>query len=96
MLFGDSGGLEKIRQLGFKTFGPFIDESYDLELDMSKRLLLLEKEVLKLHNMTLLEIHEWYYSITDILVHNQQHLASFANYNFFEDGLNKIYKAYND
>ena len=96
LLFGDSGGLEKIRQLGFKTFGPFIDESYDLELDMSKRLLLLEKEVLKLHNMTLLEIHEWYYSITDILVHNQQHLASFANYNFFEDGLNKIYKAYND
>jgi len=95
LLFGDRSGLAKLQSLGFKTFSPFIDESYDSEIDHKKRLLLLEKELLKLHNMSLLEIHNWYYSITDILIHNQQHLKSFANYDFFDDGLEKIYRIYN-
>ena len=94
LLFGDYGSLRKLRNLGFKTFNPFIDESYDLEQDPSKRLLLLRKEMLTLNSMSLQEIHNWYYSITDILIHNQTHLASFAVTNFFANGIEKIYKYY--
>ena len=94
LLFGDYGSLRKLKGLGFKTFSPFIDESYDMEQDHRKRLLLLRKELLKLNSMPLQEIHDWYYSITDILIHNQTHLASFANKNFFADGIEKIYQYY--
>jgi hypothetical protein len=94
LLFGDAGCLTKLKELGFKTFAPFIDESYDLEYDSGKRSMLLRTELIKLHNMSLQEIHNWYYSITNILVHNQTHLASFANKNFFADGIEKIYRYY--
>jgi hypothetical protein len=94
LLFGDYGSLRKLKELGFKTFSPFIDESYDMEQDHGKRLLMLRKELLKLNSMPLQEIHDWYYSITDILIHNQTHLASFANKNFFADGIEKIYRYY--
>jgi hypothetical protein len=94
LLFGDYGSLRKLRDIGFKTFSPVIDESYDLEQDPSKRLLLLRAEILKLNSMSLQQIHDWYYSITDILIHNQKHLASFSNTNFFAKGIEKIYQYY--
>jgi hypothetical protein len=94
LLFGDYGSLRKLRDIGFKTFSPVIDESYDLEQNPSKRLLLLRAEMLKLNSMSVQQIHDWYYSITDVLIHNQKHLASFSNTNFFAKGIEKIYQYY--
>ena len=47
IVFGDYLTLAELRKLGFKTFEPFIDESYDLERDPKKRILLLELQELK-------------------------------------------------
>ena len=94
LIFGQPRNLIKLKQLGFKTFSPFINEMYDLEVDDKKRILMLEKEILKFAKMSLQEIHDWYYSITDILIYNQKHLASFANCDFFDAGLTKIYNYY--
>jgi hypothetical protein len=51
---------------------------------------LIVKEIVKLNNMSLEEIHEWYYSITDILIHNQQVLSSYKNYNPYADAMLRI------
>ena len=90
LLFGDYLTLAELRRLGFKTFEPFIDESYDLEIDPKKRMILLEKELIKLKNMPIEELHNWYYSITDILLYNQKHIYTFENYECFDEIFEKI------
>jgi hypothetical protein len=81
---GNYRALERLKKLGFKTFHPFIDESYDLEQDPKRRFLLITREIKKLANKSLDEIHDWYYSIKDIVIHNQQHLSTFKDYNPFD------------
>ena len=64
------GALELLRSLGFKTFSPFINESYDLEPDEGRRVNMIYKEIARLCAMTKNEIHEWYWQMEDILEHN--------------------------
>ena len=65
------GTLEVLRELGFKTFHPHIDESYDSEPDRWKRFNMIMKELNRLCDMELSELHELYWSMSDILIHNQ-------------------------
>lgn len=94
IMVSNDGMLKKLHELGFKTFHPFINESYDLELNHSTRMQMIFNEIQKLNTMSLQEIHNWYYSIKDVLIHNQKHLASFANINPFEETFNSIVKNY--
>ena len=66
----DIGALKKLREYGFKTFSPFIDESYDDVLDIDKRFNMIEKEINKMCNKSIEEIDEWYWSIEETLKHN--------------------------
>jgi hypothetical protein len=78
---GNPFSLNTLRMMGFKTFEPFIDESYDKESDPVKRFALVENEIKKLNSLSLDEIHKWYVSISDILIHNQTLLYSYKTYN---------------
>lgn len=70
------GALKMLQSLGFKTFSPFIDESYDDEIDEGKRLNMIYREIVRLSSMSKEEIHAWYWSMEDILIYNQKHLLS--------------------
>ena len=94
VVFGDYLTLFELKKLGFKTFEPFIDETYDLQKDSYKRMELLEKEIIKFKNMSIEEIHNWYYSIIDILLYNKKHLMTFENYECFEPIFGKIKNDY--
>ena len=85
LLVGSQGTLEFIRSFGFKTFDGFIDESYDKEKDNVKRFELIEKEIIKLSKMSKQEVHDWYWSMEDILVHN---------FNLFKDYGSNRYEQY--
>lgn len=87
---GNYQGLLEIRRLGFKTFHPFIDESYDLEKEPKKRFELIEKEIKRFGDMSIEELHNWYYSLVDILIYNQRHFLTCINYNPLEDFLNTL------
>ena len=50
----------------------------------------IEKEIQKLNNKSIEEIHNWYYSIKDILLHNQKHLYTFESYECFDEIFEKI------
>ena len=69
--------LKKLREIGYKTFHPWINESYDEEMDNDKRFFMILDEIKRLCSMTKEEIHKWYYEMEDILIYNQDH---FANY----------------
>ena len=76
--------LDKLKELGFKTFSPWIDESYDNEVDNDKRFFMILDEIKRLCSMTKEEIHKWYYEMKDILLYNQEHFASYKK----QDGKN--------
>ena len=73
ILVSNAKSLNKLKEYGFKTFEPFIDESYDNINDKDKRFLAICREIEKLCNKPIEEIHEWYWSIEEILKHNYYH-----------------------
>lgn len=79
IFMGPAFALVELRKLGFKTFAPFIDESYDIELDPELRFKMIMSEIERLSKLDIKEIHEWYNSIySDILIHNQNLLFSYS------------------
>jgi hypothetical protein len=70
------GALDLLKRLGFKTFSPFINESYDSEIDQVKRLQMIYKEIERLSHMSSKEMHNWFWSMKNILVHNHDHLLT--------------------
>lgn len=87
---GDAHSLKLLKNLGFKTFEPYINESYDEEIDPRERMNLIEKELNRINSMTDEEIHEWYHSMMDILIYNQEHMKTFINHNPIQHTLETI------
>ncbi len=71
------GALALLRELGFKTFEPFIDESYDVESDTVKRISMVINEIQKLAAMDINQLHDLYWKMEDILVHNYNHFLEY-------------------
>jgi len=67
---------DMLHYLGFKTFNPIINESYDRELDPIKRLDMVTDELKRLCNLTQQERVAMYHELIPILEHNQQHLLN--------------------
>jgi hypothetical protein len=75
IIVGPYKSLEVLRDYGFKTFHPFIDESYDKEIDPEKRMEAVKKEILNLCTKSTEELDTWYWKMYDILEHNYKHLS---------------------
>jgi hypothetical protein len=72
ILVGPANSLKYIKErFGYKTFEPFIDESYDDEYDDFKRLELIKIEIDKFSNKTKEEKDEFLNNIKDICLYNQ-------------------------
>lgn len=69
--------LKALKDMGFQTFPEFFDETYDLEEDENKRLQMIIKNVKKLCDMDITEIHKLYKSIKPKLIHNHNLLIDF-------------------
>ncbi len=79
ILAGPAKTLQYIRErFGFKTFSPYIDESYDLECDDFARLRLIQKEIEKFSNKTKEEKDQFLNDVKDICVHNQKVFLEYA------------------
>lgn len=73
------GAIKELQNLGFKTFHPFINEEYDdIESD-SDRIYFLKNEINRINSLPIEQIHNWYYSIKDILIYNRDLLFKFAD-----------------
>lgn len=83
IIAGNRNSLSKIRELGYKTFHGFIDESYD-DLSTFERLKQIVNSVKKINQIE--DKLSWYESMKDILIHNYQTFKknSISNNNFYE------------
>jgi hypothetical protein len=73
IIIGTPYSLETLRERGFKTFGKWIDESYDYIEDPVKRFNKIFQEILKLSNLSINEIHEMYIDMKDVYEYNYKH-----------------------
>ena len=79
ILIGNPFTLKFLRQKGFKTFFPYIDESYDEEENYNKRIKKIKDEILRLNSIDLKEL---YNNLTGILNYN---------YNLMKNKKNEFY-----
>lgn len=76
ILVGQPFTLSLLREMGYKTFSPYIDESYDNETDNIKRLKMIVSEVKRLCELSNDELAEFIRDTRPITEHNFLHLIS--------------------
>jgi hypothetical protein len=84
--------LRYLKRRGYKTFSPFIDESYDEEEDFNVRSEMLLAEVHKLCQMSKIELLSWYEDQEDILKYNYK---KYLLDDPISESVNKITELYN-
>jgi hypothetical protein len=87
---GNPNTIKTLNDLGFKTFHPLIDESYDSCTNFRERMQLIEREIKRLSEMSQQQLHDLYYALVDRLLHNQQHIMTFRNHDPFETTFDDI------
>jgi hypothetical protein len=70
VLAGVAGSLKALQSMGYKTFHPFIDESYDTIVDDKVRLKMIVKEVERLCAFTDDQWIEWQTNVKPIIDYN--------------------------
>ena len=77
ILMSRPGSLAVLRQGGYKTFHPYINESYDDMIDDEDRLLAIIDEVERLSKFTDAEWMLWQENVRNIVEHNFNNLKDF-------------------
>jgi hypothetical protein len=87
---GNPGALAEFRRMGYQTFHPWIDETYDTELDHDKRMMLILQEIDRLSHLTIEQLHEMYCQLWDRILSNYQTITSAAP-NYFATAQSRIW-----
>jgi len=74
------GTLKALQERGYKTFHPYIDESYDNESDGEKRFQMIVKEIQRLSEFTTEQWIEWQKNIKPIVEYNYKYLLSLTDH----------------
>ena len=83
--------MKYLRKNDYKTFSPFIDESYDEVKNNSIRSEYLMKEMVRICSMDKKELLKWYESQGDILIHNYNNFMSDIR---FEKSISDLLQVY--
>lgn len=73
VVFGTPNTLVTLRELGYRTYDNYIDNTYDTELDNTERFVKLISTVNKLSQ---LDLHSWYVNMLDDIKYNQELFVS--------------------
>jgi hypothetical protein len=85
IVFGNPFTLNKLHQLGYKTFDKWWDESYDSELDLKKRFDKIVKVIEQISNLDINQLMKLKNEMREVLIHNYL--------NFFKaDGMEELFK----
>ena len=68
--------LRKLKELGYKTFSPYIDESYDEEVNDYVRLRMIVDEIARLSNLSEPMLIEFLTAVKEIVEYNYQLLTN--------------------
>ena len=78
IIIGVRNSLKFLRENGFKTFQPFIDESYDSLPTYEERKKVFQKEIDRICNMPIELLDELYLKLENTLLHNHKHFFKFV------------------
>lgn len=77
IILGKASTLDQIKLLGFKTYHPFIDESYDHASD-EDRITVIVNEIVRLNNKSKEEWVDWLENVQAIAEYNYSHAMNSA------------------
>lgn len=90
IVVGRPGTLKKLKEFGYKTFNPYIDERYDDIVDDKERLTFIANEIERLSSYEHLFTDEWHKNIKLIVEHNKNVFYEKQNYAVTVDVLGTI------
>ena len=76
ILVSSCHSLKYLRKLGYRTFHPHINESYDDIENHGERMLAIVRDVKRLDSLTLEEKHQWLTAVLPVALHNYLTLRS--------------------
>lgn len=74
IIASNAGILKTLKELGYKTFHPYINEEYDDIKDDELRLNAIYNEVVRLCSLSDNELNDWLVNIEPIVTHNFNHM----------------------
>lgn len=80
IVFGWPGVIRELKERGYKTFHPYINESYDDEPDSQKRFDMLIAEIKRLEQFTTEQWIEWQNNIKPLVEHNYKYLMNLTEH----------------
>ena len=76
ILAGFTGSLQTLRDFGYKTFHPYIDETYDTLVDDEQRITAIVNEIERLCKLSDSAWIEWQHNVESIVLHNYNTLLN--------------------
>jgi len=77
LLMSEKHSLKQLQQKGFKTFTPWINESYDEISCPNKRLNAILREIDRLSSISITDLNSMYLEMAPVLEHNRQNFLKF-------------------
>lgn len=85
IVVGTSGYLSTLRERGYKTFAPYIDESYDMITSPKERMDAIVNEIRRLCSLSDDEMIQWTHDIKHIVEHNADILKNEFDFTITKD-----------
>jgi hypothetical protein len=83
IIYGTVNSLKHLRDCdGFKTFHPFINESYDSEMDNDRRKKMILEEMQRIANLPEFEFLELIENCKSIVLHNYEVIRNYQNFDW--------------
>jgi len=82
ILIAPCGSLSALKSIGYKTFAPYINESYDAEQDDIKRMQMIIEETKRLDSLEGDALYEWIDNVKEICEKNFNILMKKDRYDF--------------
>ena len=87
---GPAGVIKHLNELGFKTFHPFIDETYDSILDDAERMNAISNEIIRLGKLSKEEMIDMTIKLKGVLHHNYRVLFNIGSPKLQDENRNKV------
>ena len=79
IVVGPHHSLQRLKDMGYQTFSPLINESYDNEKDPMKRLDLIYQEIERLTHLSHQQMQDLVFDTKEILFHNFENIKNRQN-----------------
>lgn len=87
---GPAGVIKHLNELGFKSFHPYIDETYDSITDDNERMKAISNEVIRLGKLTKDEMIDITLKLKSVLYHNYRTLFNIGSPKLQDDNRNNV------